>query len=86
MTESKPEWITLDAALRELGDRQVLVPQENEFPFLKRLEPVSAKRLVPFLDGRSLRRKCRITAEGIELPSGQLLYRFADQEPRGEAR
>src|SRR3990167_9580224 len=28
-----------------------------------------------------LRRKVQITAEGIALPNGQLLYRFADREP-----
>ena len=71
---SDPEWLTLDKAASMTPQNKILVCTD-----------VTENWRYP-LDGRTLRRKVKITPEGIALPNGQLLYRFADQEPRGEPK
>ena len=70
--------MTLAEALKELGNRRLLAPDK--------ILPQHPAFLPYSLDRNVLRRKVQITAEGIALPNGQLLYGFADSEPGGKTR
>ena len=71
--------MTLAEALRELGSRKLYARNASE------AAPAWAWAGA-FVRRSQLRRKVKITPEGIALPNGQLLYRFADSEPGGKTR